>query len=65
VRKEINPALIDLLMQTMLEAHGEGGLFQKAGDFPTHTDPEFPMAETAVDSTKMVLRFCTDIFLSG
>jgi TRAP-type uncharacterized transport system substrate-binding protein len=52
VRKEINPALIDLLMQTMLEAHGEAGLFQKAGDFPTHTDPEFPMAETAVDFYK-------------
>ena len=52
VRKETNPALIDLLVQTMLEAHGGAGLFQKAGDFPTYTDPEFPMAETAVDFYK-------------
>jgi TRAP-type uncharacterized transport system substrate-binding protein len=39
VRDDIHPAIIDLLTQTMLEAHGGPGLFHKAGDFPTQTDP--------------------------
>ena len=49
VRKEVHPAIIDILVQTMLEAHRAPGLYQKADEFPTQTDPEFPMAESAVD----------------
>ena len=52
VRKELHPAVIDLLVQTMLEAHNEPGLFQKVGDFPTQTDPEFPVALSARDFYK-------------
>ena len=52
VRKEIHPALIDLLARTILEAHSKSGLFQKAGDFPTLTDPEFPVAQNAIDFYK-------------
>ncbi len=52
VRKDIHPAIIDLLAQTMLEAHNEPGLFQKVGDFPTQTDPEFPVAQSARDFYK-------------
>lgn len=52
VRKEVHPAIIDLLAQAILEAHGTPGLFQKVGDFPTQTDPEYPMAQSARDFYK-------------
>jgi TRAP transporter TAXI family solute receptor len=52
VRSDLNPEIINLLAQTLLEAHREPGLFQQYGDFPTLTDPEFPMAESAVDFYK-------------
>jgi NMT1-like family len=52
VRQGIHPALIDLLAQTIMEAHNESGLFQKVGDFPTQTDPEFPIAQSARDFYK-------------
>jgi hypothetical protein len=52
VRDDIHPALIGLLAETMLKAHSESGLFQKVGDFPTQTDPEYPMgfARAAMNS---------------
>jgi len=49
VRKEVHPELIYLLAQVMKEVHGGAGVFQSAGEFPTLTDPEYPMAEEAVD----------------
>jgi TRAP-type uncharacterized transport system substrate-binding protein len=52
VRKEIHPAIIDLLTQAILEAHSAPGLFQKVGDFPTQTDPEYPVAQSARDFYK-------------
>jgi TRAP-type uncharacterized transport system substrate-binding protein len=52
VRDDIHPAIIDLLTQTMLEAHSGPGLFHKAGDFPTQTDPEYPVAQSARDFYK-------------
>jgi len=52
VRKTLHPELIYLLAQTMQEEHGAPGVFQRAGDFPTQTDPEFPMAEEARDYYK-------------
>jgi hypothetical protein len=52
VRSDLNPEIINLLAQTLLEAPREPGLFQRFGDFPTLTDPEFPMAESAVDLYK-------------
>jgi len=47
VRKEIHPAIIDLLAQTMQTVHGAPGIFQRADEFPTSTDPEYPVAEEA------------------
>jgi hypothetical protein len=35
------------LAQMMLEEHSAAGVFQRAGEFPTQTDPEFPVAEEA------------------
>jgi hypothetical protein len=52
VRKEIHPAIIDLLTNAILEAHSAPGLFQKVGDFPTQTDPEYPIAQGARDFYK-------------
>lgn len=49
VRKELHPELIYLLAQTLQEVHGYAGVFQKAGEFPTQIDPEFPVAEEARD----------------
>jgi TRAP-type uncharacterized transport system substrate-binding protein len=49
VRKEIHPAVIDLLARAISEAHSGTGPFQKAGDFPTLTDPEYPIAQSARD----------------
>jgi TRAP-type uncharacterized transport system substrate-binding protein len=52
VRNDIHPALIDLLAQAIVETHGKPGVFEQAGEFPTMTDPEYPMAETARDFYK-------------
>jgi TRAP-type uncharacterized transport system substrate-binding protein len=52
VRKELHPELIYLLAQTMKEVHGGAAVFQDVGEFPSVNDPEFPMAEEAVDYYK-------------
>jgi len=49
VRNDIHPALIDLLAQAIVETHGKPGVFEHAGEFPTLTDPEYPMADSARD----------------
>ncbi|HET7803623.1 MAG TPA: TAXI family TRAP transporter solute-binding subunit [Pseudolabrys sp.] len=48
-RKDVHPAIVDLLAQTTLQAHSTPGLFQKVGEFPTETDPEYPMSQGARD----------------
>ncbi len=52
VRKDIHPALINLLAQAIMEAHGKADIFQQAGEFPTLTDPEYPLAYSARDLYK-------------
>jgi len=52
VRKETNPAIINLLAQTIAEVHGAPGVFQRIGEFPLQTDPEFPVADEALDFYK-------------
>ena len=47
VRKDLHPELVYLLAQTLVEEHGGAGIFHRAGDFPTQTDPEFVVAEEA------------------
>jgi len=49
VRNDLHPSHISLLAQALKETHNKRELFQQAGEFPTQTDPEFPMAEVAVD----------------
>jgi len=52
VRADLHPEMIYLLAQAMKEEHSRGGILHRAGDFPTQTDPEFPMAEEALDYYK-------------
>jgi TRAP transporter TAXI family solute receptor len=52
VREDLHPQIIGLLTQTLLEAHSEAGIFQRYGEFPTQTDPEYPMAPSARDFYK-------------
>nr|WP_249158072.1 TAXI family TRAP transporter solute-binding subunit [Bradyrhizobium jicamae] len=49
VHKDVHPEIIYLLAQTLAEEHGGAGIFQRAGDFPTQSDPEFAVAEDARD----------------
>ncbi len=49
VRKGLHPELIYLLAKTMQEEHSGASIFNRAGEFPTQTDPEYPMAGEAVD----------------
>jgi hypothetical protein len=52
VQKTLHPELIYLLAQALSQEHSGAGVFQRAGDFPTATDPEFPVAQNAVDFYK-------------
>jgi TRAP-type uncharacterized transport system substrate-binding protein len=51
-RANLHPEVIYLLSQTMKEEHGRGGIFHRAGEFPTQADPDLPMAEEALDYYK-------------
>lgn len=52
VRADIHPEIVGLLARAMVEVNSEPGIFQQFGEFPTHTDPEWPMAEAARDYYK-------------
>jgi len=52
IRDDVHPAIVQLLARTMKEEHGGPGLFQRRGEFPAIADPEFPVAEFAVDYYK-------------
>ena len=52
VRKTLHPELVYLLAQAVAQEHSGAGVFQRAGDFPTQTDPEFPVAQNALDFYK-------------
>jgi TRAP-type uncharacterized transport system substrate-binding protein len=49
VREDLHPAIITLLAEALIETHRRPGLYNRADEFPTQTDPEFPMAPAAVD----------------
>jgi len=52
IRDDLHPAIVQLLLRTVMEVHGRQGVFQRAGEFPTQTDGEYPMAASAVDYYK-------------
>lgn len=49
VRSELHPHLISLLAQAASETHSGNGFYQRAGEFPTLSDPEFEMSDLARD----------------
>ena len=49
VRTDLHPEIIGLLARALVEVNGEPGVFQQFGEFPTHNDPEYPMADAARD----------------
>ena len=52
VRSDIHPEIVGLLARAMVEVNSEPGVFQQFGEFPTHSDPEWPTAEAARDYYK-------------
>lgn len=49
VRGDLHPEIVGLLARAMVQVNGEPGVFQQFGEFPTASDPEYPMAEAARD----------------
>jgi hypothetical protein len=52
IRDDLHPEIVQLLLRTVSEVHGKQDIFQRAGEFPTQTDPEYPMAASAIDYYK-------------
>ncbi len=52
VRSDLHPEIVHLLLRTMVQEHGKAGIFERNGEFPTSTDPEYPVAASAVDFYK-------------
>ena len=47
VRKDLHPALSDLLLEAAQEIHGRATLFRRSGEFPAALEHEFPISEDA------------------
>jgi NMT1-like family len=52
IRDDLHPEIVQLLLRTVSQVHGKQDIFQRAGEFPTQSDPEYPMAASAVDYYK-------------
>ena len=52
VRSDLHPEIVSLLLQTMLETHRGPGTFHRAGEFPSPSDPDYPVAASAIDFYK-------------
>ncbi|HQT26635.1 MAG TPA: TAXI family TRAP transporter solute-binding subunit, partial [Burkholderiales bacterium] len=47
-RKDLHPALSDLLLEAAREVHGRAGLFKKQGEFPSPIEHEFRISPDAL-----------------
>ncbi|UCE55908.1 MAG: TAXI family TRAP transporter solute-binding subunit [Desulfobacterales bacterium] len=47
-RKDIHPALVDLLLRAASEVHSNGGLFEEVHQFPSQKYLDFPLQKDAV-----------------
>ena len=56
-RESIHPALVDLLLDTATDVHGQPGLFQRAGEFPNAQQVDFPLSAAAERFYKSGRRF--------
>lgn len=46
-RKDLHPALAELLVDAAVEVHAKGGVFQRIKEFPKGVDPEYAMSDDA------------------
>jgi hypothetical protein len=46
-RKDLHPALSDLLLETATEVHSRAGRFQRQGEFPSPLEHEYPISSDA------------------
>jgi len=46
-RKTTHPAIIGLMVQAAIDIHGQGGMFQRIGEYPKPYDAEFPISRDA------------------
>jgi TRAP transporter TAXI family solute receptor len=51
-RDDVHPEIVGLLARALKEVHSEPGILHQYGEFPSETDPDFPMAESASDYYK-------------
>jgi TRAP-type uncharacterized transport system substrate-binding protein len=47
VREDLHPALVQLLVQAAQQAHGDAGWFSRAGEFPSPSVSDLPLAPEA------------------
>jgi TRAP-type uncharacterized transport system substrate-binding protein len=47
-RKNLHPALSDLLLEAAQEVHGSAGLLRRKGEFPSLLEQEYPISQEAV-----------------
>src|SRR5215475_3790840 len=52
VREDLHPEIIGLLARTLQEVHSRADIFQRLGEFPTQTDPEYVVSDAARDFYK-------------
>ena len=52
VRKDLHPAIIQLMVEILKREHDRPGLFQRTAEFPVAIDPDFPVSQIAVDYYK-------------
>jgi hypothetical protein len=46
-RRNLHPALADVLLQAAQEVHGKAGIFQHQGEFPARLGDDFPLSDEA------------------
>jgi TRAP transporter TAXI family solute receptor len=47
-RKDVNPAIVNLLLEVVRDAHDDQGYFEAAGEFPNVEQVDLPVSEDAV-----------------
>src|SRR5262245_53933924 len=65
VRSDLHPEIVQLLLQTMVEAHGARASFSAVVNFRIAPTPNIPLLLLPLIFTKTVLRLCRDICLCG
>jgi len=51
-RRDLHPAIADLLLDAARQIHGNAGTFQRQGEFPSLTERDFPLSDEAVRYAK-------------